>query len=181
MVEEEKLIRLAMTGDEQAFRFLVEKYRNYLFKVVYSVVRNEKDAEDVTQEVFVKIYYALPKYKKQGFKTWITRIAMNHSIDLTRKQQRKQESVVDLQELPSLFGKEDDAAVPLLKKEQQETVRKRIGELPVNYRDVIVAYYITEKNFKEIAEEQQVAVKTVEVKLHRARKWMKKHWKEDDF
>ena len=74
------------------------------------IVRNEKDAEDVTQEVFVKIYYALPKYKKQGFKTWITRIAMNHSIDLTRKQQRKQESVVDLQELPSLFGKEDNAA-----------------------------------------------------------------------
>jgi len=71
--------------------------------------------------------------------------------------------------------------VPLLKKEQRETVRKRIDELPINYRDVIVAYYITEKNFKEIAEEQHVAVKTVEVKLHRARKWMKKHWKEDDF
>ncbi len=160
---------------------LIEKYRHYLYKVVFSVVRNEKDAEDVTQEVFIKIYYALPKYQKQGFKTWITRIAMNHSIDLKRKQQRQKESVIDSAEHPQLFGNEENTEIPLLRREKQEVVRSRLNELPPNYRDVIVSHYISEKTYKEIAEEQQVAVKTVEVKLHRARKWMKKHWKEDDF
>jgi RNA polymerase sigma factor (sigma-70 family) len=53
--------------------------------------------------------------------------------------------------------------------------------MPPNYRDVIYAYYITEKSYKQIADEQQVEVKTIEMKLYRARNWMKKHWKEDDF
>ncbi|WP_078550836.1 RNA polymerase sigma factor [Litchfieldia alkalitelluris] len=180
-MEDEKLIEKAIAGNEQAFRLLVEKYRHYLYKVVYPVVRNEKDAEDVTQETFIKIYYALPKYQKQGFKTWITRIAMNTAIDVTRKQVRKQESAVDDEILKQVTGTEVSAAVSLLRKEQREVVRTRIKELPDNYRDVIEDYYITEKNYKQIAEEQNVAVKTVEVKLHRARKWIKKHWKEDDF
>ncbi|MBD8069635.1 sigma-70 family RNA polymerase sigma factor [Bacillus sp. PS06] len=180
-MEDEKLIEKAIAGNEQAFRFLIEKYRNYLYKVVYSVVRNENDAEDVTQEAFIKIYYALPKYQHQGFKTWMTRIAMNTAIDLKRKHARQKESVVEQDALSVMAESEEDVVVPLLRKEQSEVVRNRINELPDNYREVIQAYYLTEKNYKQIAQEQQVAVKTVEVKLHRARKWMKKHWKEDDF
>lgn len=181
VIGDEKLIEKAVKGNDQAFRLLIEKYRNYLFKVVYSVVRNEKDAEDVTQEAFIKIYYALPKYQNQGFKTWMTRIAMNTAIDLKRKHARQKESVVEHETLSVLSESEENVVVPLLRKEQQEVVRSRINELPDNYRGVIKDYYITEKNYKQIAQEQQVAVKTVEVKLHRARKWMKKHWKEDDF
>ena len=77
----------------------------------------------------------------------------------------------------------DDEMVvdPLLRKEQRDVVRDRINELPENYRDVIYAYYITEKNYRQIADEQQVEIKTIETKLYRARNWMKKHWKEDDF
>ncbi len=75
------LIEKVKNGNDHAFRLLVEKYRNLIFHIVYGILRNEKDAEDAAQEVFIKIYTSLPQYEKQGFKTWISRIAVNHAID----------------------------------------------------------------------------------------------------
>ena len=73
------------------FECSLKNIGTYIFHTVYSVLRNEKDAEDAAQEVFLKIYTSLPQYEKQGFKTWITRIAVNHAIDIRRKQVRRQE------------------------------------------------------------------------------------------
>lgn len=168
-------------GDEHAFRLLIERYKNALFKVIYPILRDEKDAEDAAQEVFLKIYYALPGYNSEGLKTWMTRIAVNHAIDVKRKKQRQRETVIEVEELSQISQSEESVVVPLLQKEQRELVRNRLEEMPPNYRDVIYAYYITEKSYKQIADEQRVEVKTVETKLYRARNWMKKHWKEDDF
>ncbi|WP_431731880.1 sigma-70 family RNA polymerase sigma factor [Bacillus timonensis] len=148
---------------------------------MYPVLRHEKDAEDAEQEVFLKIYYALPQYSAQGFKAWITRIAINHAIDVKRKKQRQHELIIEPDELPALSSSEENVVIPLLRKEQRELVKNRLHDMPANYREVIEAYYIAEKSYKQIATEQQIEVKTVEIKLYRARNWMKKHWKEDDF
>lgn len=67
----------------------MEKHRDYLFRSIYSVLKDQKEAEDATQEVFIKIYTSLPKYENQGFKTWITRIAINHAIDMRRKNKEE--------------------------------------------------------------------------------------------
>jgi len=68
-VLDDGLIEKIKSGNDHAFRLLVEKYRNHVFHTVYGVLRNEKDAEDAAQEVFMKIYTSLPQYEKQGFKT----------------------------------------------------------------------------------------------------------------
>lgn len=180
-IQDEKLLEQIISGDEQAFRIFIEQYRNYLFKTIYAILRNEKDAEDAAQEAFIKIYYALPHYEAQGLKTWMTRIAVNHAIDIKRRLQRQRERDTDSVEWTSSQAFVENAEAPLLKKEQSEMVRMRLHELPANYREVIVAYYIQEKSYKQIAEEQQVEVKTIETKLYRARSWIRKHWKEDDF
>ncbi len=177
---DEALIEKIKNGNDHAFRLLVEKYRNVVFYAVYGVLRNEKDAEDAAQEVFMKIYTSLPRYEKQGFKTWVTRIAVNHAIDIKRKKvRRKEDQQVEYEE----FHAEPAASVELqvLKKEQQQELRKRIDELPENYRRVVRGFYIQEKSFQELSEEENVLPKSIEVKLYRARQWMKKHWKEDDF
>ncbi|TXK90620.1 sigma-70 family RNA polymerase sigma factor, partial [Parageobacillus sp. SY1] len=164
-IQDEALIAKARKGDEHAFRLLIEKYRNYLFKTVYSIIRNEKDAEDVTQEVFVRIYFSLPRYQSQGFKTWMTRIAVNYAIDVKRKMQRQREEVME-----SIEAEADERVeVSVMKKEERERIRQRLEEIPLNYRDVIYAYYIDEKSYQQIAKEQNVEVKTVETKLYRAR------------
>ncbi|MFS0820642.1 sigma-70 family RNA polymerase sigma factor [Bacillus sp. 1P02SD] len=180
-MQDEVLIEKAKAGDEHAFRLLIEKYKNLVFKAIYPVLRHEKDAEDAAQEVFLKIYYALPQYSAQGFKGWITRIAVNHAIDVKRKKQRQNELILEPDDLPALSSSEESVVIPLLRKEQRELVKNRLHDMPANYREVIEAYYIAEKSYKQIAIEQQLEVKTVEMKLYRARNWMKKHWKEDDF
>jgi RNA polymerase sigma factor (sigma-70 family) len=138
-------------------------------------------AEDAAQEVFMKIYNSLSQYESQGFKTWMTRIAVNHAIDIKRKQARRKEDVVEALEQQVLGTPKDGVEKELIVNERQRLVRKRLDELPENYRDVIYGFYIAEKSYQQLAEEQNVQVKTIETKLYRARNWMKKNWKEDDF
>ncbi len=152
-----------------------------MFRTIYSVLKDQKEAEDATQEVFIKIYTSLPKYENQGFKTWITRIAVNHAIDMRRKRQRRKEEMTE--ELESHIGgsQADDVELEVIKRERQKLVQQRLEEVPANYRDVIYGFYIQEKSYQEMASEQNVQVKTIETKLYRARLWIKTHWKEEDF
>ena len=170
-----------LEGNDHAFRLLVEKYRNDVFRTVFAVLRDQKEAEDAAQEVFMKIYTSLPKYEYQGFKTWMTRIAVNHAIDVKRKQARRREEVADTLEQQALATPRDSVEKKIIEQDRRTLVRKKLNEVPENYREVIYGFYIAEKSYQQMAEEQNVQVKTIETKLYRARSWMKKNWKEDDF
>ncbi len=152
-----------------------------MFRTVFAILRDQKEAEDAAQEVLIKLYTSLPQYGNQGFKTWLTRIAVNHAIDVKRKQARKLEETVQDTEQPGIAAAQDSVEKQVIHNEQRRLVRKRLDELPENYRDVIYGFYIAEKSYQQMAEEQNVQVKTIETKLYRARHWMKKNWKEDDF
>ena len=173
-----------LEGRTECYRILVERYRSYLYQVVYAVVRSPMDAEDVTQEAFLKIYSALPLYRKQGLKTWMTRIATNKAIDHVRKMRRRKEDTVEqVVHIPMNSGPPADSVQEgiLLHKEKKELLHRHLEEMPVNYRDVVIAYYFDEKTYQQIAVEQQIEIKTVESKLYRARHWIRKNWKEEDF
>ena len=180
MINDRQILDRAKTGDPQAFRMLAEAYLAHLYRSVYPILRNEKDAEDAVQEALIKIHAALPSYEGLGFKTWITRIAVNQAIDMKRKMKRQPEAA---SEDPGtiLEPAGDSVEQPILKKELRAKVRSRLDELPESYRDLIIDYYIQEKSYKEIAEARAMEPKTVEVKLYRARNWMRKHWKEEEF
>jgi RNA polymerase sigma factor (sigma-70 family) len=189
ILTDEQLIVSVLQGNQQAFRLLLERYSNQIFKIVFGIVRNQKDAEDITQEAFIQIYQSLSSYKNQGFKTWMVRIATNKAIDFNRKQQRRKEDLLEVFE-PSYeqFGvdieqpkSQSPPDVQLIHNEQRQLVQRRLADVPSNYRDVIFAYYIEEKSYNEIANDQGVEVKTIETKLYRARKWMQKHWREEEF
>lgn len=180
-ISEAELIAKAKDGDERAFRLLVVKYQNDVFRVVYSVLRDEKEAEDAAQEVFLKVYYSLSQFENKGFKTWLTRIAVNHAIDIRRKKMRQPEDVVESFEFGVMTVAEQSVEKQVLSKEKRDLVQKRIAELPENYREVIYGFYIEEKSYQQMADEQNVQLKTIETKLYRARRWMREHWKEDDF
>lgn len=181
IIEETEWIERSIAGEAEAFRCLMDKYGPYLFHVVYSVLRSTKDAEDVTQEVLLKIYASLPQYRHQGLKTWMTRIAVNKAIDFKRAMERKREQLSDEMEqhvpTDNVYSLEDE----VLNKQQQQKIRDYLDHMPVNYRDVVVAFYMEEKTYQEIAAEQGVALKTVESKLYRAKQWIRKHWKEEDW
>ncbi|WP_197969965.1 sigma-70 family RNA polymerase sigma factor [Mesobacillus harenae] len=158
---------------------LVEKYRSEVFRTIYAVLRDESEAEDASQEVFMKIYNSLPSYQNQGFKTWIIRIAVNHAIDIKRRKGRFREELSNT--IESAGPETESVETVFINKEQQRFVRQKLNELPENYREVIYGFYIDEKSYQQMAIEQNVQVKTIETKLYRARHWMKSHWKEDEF
>jgi RNA polymerase sigma factor (sigma-70 family) len=180
-MSDELLIRKVLHQNEHAFRLLVEKYRNDVFRTIFAILRHQKESEDAAQEVFIKIYTSLPNYENQGFKTWITRIAVNHAIDIKRKQNRRSEDIVGDLAQNEPVTPVDSVEHEVLFREKKQKVHDKLEELPENYRDVIYGYYIAEKSYQQMAIEQNVQVKTIEMKLYRARNWMKKHWKEDDF
>ncbi|WP_102272856.1 RNA polymerase sigma factor [Cytobacillus massiliigabonensis] len=180
-ISDQVLIQKVKSGNDHAFRLLVEKYRNDLFRTIFAVLRDQKEAEDAAQEVFLKIYTSLPQYEDQGFITWITRIAVNHAIDVKRKRDRRQEDTLEIVEYDFQESQSESVEAEIINKERRTLVRKKINELPANYRHVIYDFYIAEKSYQQMAEEQNVGIKTIEMKLYRARLWMKKHWKEDDF
>ena len=168
-----------MEGNSHAFSLLVNKYRQDLFKVIIGIVKNSKDAEDLTQEVFIKIYTSLGSYQNQGFKTWMSRIAVNHSIDWLRKQKDVLQQMDE--EMENMLAASTQLENDFLEKELRQLVHKKILELPANYLDVVQLFYLEGKTYEEIASIKQVEKKTVETQLYRARLWMRKHWKEEEF
>jgi RNA polymerase sigma factor (sigma-70 family) len=176
-----EVVRLVLAGDKAAFRVLLERYRSYVYQVAFSVLKEPRYAEDAAQEAFVKLYYALPQYEHQGFKTWLTRIALNQAIDVKRKLQRQREDPVDWTEAEPAAFSDSPADSDALRNLGAEELRQKLGDMPDSYRQVVHAYYFEDLSYQEIAKKHSVAVKTVESQLYRARLWMRKHWKEEDF
>lgn len=159
----------------------MNKYQSYLYHVAFSVLRSSKDAEDVTQEALLKIYASLPQYQHQGFKTWITRITVNKAIDYKRSLERKREQLTDEPELLIPVNPTHTVEEEVLHNHRRRRIRECLEDMPDNYRDVVVAFYIEDKSYQEIAIEQGVTLKTVESKLYRAKQWIRKHWKEEEW
>ncbi|WP_148135809.1 RNA polymerase sigma factor [Candidatus Formimonas warabiya] len=178
---EEQLIRQILTGEEEAFRLLVEKYKAYVFAVIFSFVQEKDQAENVAQEVFLQVFRSLPQYRFHSFKSWIGKIAVRKAIDWRRARVRlsREEFSGD----PGTAGERVWALTPspediFFQKEQEARVRKVCGRLPEIYGNVLIKFYFQEKSYQEIAKEEGTTVKTVESRLYRARILFRKKWEE---
>jgi RNA polymerase sigma factor (sigma-70 family) len=113
----------------------------------------------------------------------MTRIAVNKAIDYTRKAHRQREvATACMEELfidLSYYTYHLDQ--PIIKQEQRDFVTKLLGSVPLSYRNIMKDYYMEEKSHRQIAEEYGIEVRSVESKLYRAKKWLREHWKEEDF
>ncbi|GAB6990254.1 RNA polymerase sigma factor [Paenibacillus pini] len=169
-------------GEQAAFRIIVERYGQHVFHTAYSVLRNTKEAEDAAQETFIQVYKSLPEYRSQGFKTWLTRIALHKAIDAKRKlSRRREDQAFDATVMEQWPSAEEDVVVQLIRQEKRETLERKLARLPEQHREILTLFYIQEKSYEEIATEQEIAVKTVESRLYRARGWVRNHWKEEEW
>lgn len=168
------IIKKAAKGDKDAFRIIVEQYKNLVFAACYKIVQDPHEAENLTQETFLKIYKSLSQYRYQGFKAWVMRIAVNKAIDSKRKMKKIKEreinnvEVMDFIEDPKLAVQEQ-----LVKKEEAQQLALCCKELPEKYSEIINLYYMENKSCKEIAFEQNINIKTVQTRLARGRKLLK--------
>ena len=111
--------------------------------MLYEVITDEQEAEDAAQETFLQIYNSLSEYREQGFKTWLTRIALHKAIDLKRKRERRREQQGDVIELASRMPVQSEHILQgLLVEEQRDELRQKIKQLPDGHQTVITSYSI---------------------------------------
>ena len=180
-IHDDLFIKKMQEGNQQALRVIIERYKNHVFKVIFAVVRDAQEAEDLTQETFIKMVDALSTYQSQGFKTWLSRIALHKAIDFHRKKRKSMEDLLAFDQEYEHLIKVNSVEQAFLEQEQISLVHQSVDKMPVNYRHVVYSYYIEGKTYSEIANQYQMAEKTVEMRLYRARKWMKTNWEEGDF
>jgi RNA polymerase sigma factor (sigma-70 family) len=180
MKAEDFLIKKAAAGDKAAYEQLVDKYKKYVFAIVLNLTRDSFHAENIAQEVFLQVYISLPRYRFEGFRTWIGRIAVRKAIDWKRKQQRIAEK--EMRAAEEKLAAQEERGTPedtLIRQEEAQKIRSLCSRLPDSYRTVVEKYYFSGKSYRQIADEEGLALKTVETRLYRARQKLKEQWKEE--
>lgn len=182
-LEDRELVVACLSDDATAFGRLFEKYRERIFRVLFGVVRNREDALEATQEVFVKIHRALPRFDPKGrFFTWAYRIAVNQGIDHLRQRKTRKELPLDpgggviepSTTEPTRGGSaQPGPVVELERKEILQRVEEAIEGLSEDQRAVFMLYSFEGMSYGEIAETTGVPIGTVMSRLFYARKKVK--------
>lgn len=174
---EREWILAAIQGDDDAFACLVEVYQRPVYNLCYRMLGDPAEAEDASQEAFMKAYRALRRYDpNRKFVNWLLSIASNHSIDRLRKRRLKTTSLEEL--LPGQM-KPDPNPGPesrLSMDEGRQSVREMLETLSEVDRAAIVMRYWYDMSYEEIAQSLDLTVLAVKSRLHRARRDMAKEF-----
>lgn len=166
-----ELVRKALDGDERAFARIVEGHHGMVFSVVRAILGNRDDVEDTVQEIFIKVYRNLVRFRGESkLSTWICRIAHNESINAANRIRH------DHGPLEEAFGLGTDRGNPDRAhriRKMRETLEKIMSELDEQYRVVLELRYMGEKSYIEIAEIMEIPIGTVKTYIHRAKAALK--------
>lgn len=169
------LITRFQSGDESAFRPLMERHVERVRNLVYSVFRSRELVDDLTQDVFLKAYGALARFRfDAAFSTWLYRIAINHCRDEMRK--RRLRRAFSLHAL--LEGRDEEVtrktAVHPVEHETRELIERGLRRLPEKYRLAVILKDMEGLSYEEIAEVMRCEVGTVKSRLSRGRDMLRR-------
>jgi RNA polymerase sigma factor (sigma-70 family) len=169
-----ELVRQILNGNSNAFRFLVAKHQRLVMHIVGRIVQRQEDAEDICQEVFIKVFSKLKNFRGDSkLSTWIARIAYNISISYISRNLKNE---LSYDESPVLIANEKDDGANQKIIERDEVKRyllTLIEQLPVQYRTVLTLFHLEEFSYKEIEEITKMPEGTIKSYLSRARKILK--------
>ena len=166
------LVQRILKGDQSAFRALVIRYQNLVFTLALRIVSTREEAEEVAQDVFMKVYSSLSAFEgKSKFSSWIYRIAYNTALTKIRNQ-RPDVSSLDNEKTADAMNNRMGTAVynDAERTFRTEHVSKAIKLLNPEDASVITLFYISEQSMEEIAQILNIEPNAAKVRLHRARK-----------
>lgn len=158
-------------GDSSAFAILVERYKDLVYTIAYRMLKHREEAEEVSQDTFIKVYKSLHKFKGDSkFSTWIYKVAYNSCLDRLKKQKRTQHTV-NIDEFTEYKIKTLDNALEHLEvKERQEAIKRCMDLLPADDNVLLTLFYFEELSLEEISKVTGITANTVKVRLFRSRK-----------
>jgi RNA polymerase sigma-70 factor (ECF subfamily) len=177
------LITLYRNGNEAAFNLLVDRYQSKVFTTIFLIVKDQDVAEDLLQDVFVKVLHTFnsDKYNEEGkFQPWVMRIAHNLAIDYFRKAKRYPTILLEdgSNLLNSLSFAEDSSEEQRIKEETLAWVRNLIDELPEAQKEVVIMRHYLDMSFQEIAEQTGVSINTALGRMRYALNHIRKKMKQ---
>jgi RNA polymerase sigma-70 factor (ECF subfamily) len=172
--DDQELVQLCLQNDPDAFRKLLDRYKNRVFSLIYRMVQNPSDAEDLAQESFLKAFKNLPSYDpSRPFLSWLFKITHNTTIDFLRARKPQALSIhdennpIDLEDTRPTQEKVVEAL------SQGKRMESLLISLPPLYREVLLLRHQEELEYSEIAKILGIPVGTVKNRLYRARDLLK--------
>jgi RNA polymerase sigma-70 factor, ECF subfamily len=161
-----RVLRQAQHGDEEAFSLIVAEYQLPVFNYVFRLVGDRELAEDLTQDVFLRVFHALPQFAlRSTFKTWLFQVAKNRVLDEFRARERRPHTVIDIEEAPPV-----PALDPSLERsELLDAVWRAIENLSADLKMPLLLRDVVGLSYTEIAEALEVALPTVRWRIYQAR------------
>jgi RNA polymerase sigma-70 factor (ECF subfamily) len=161
------LVAGARRGDPSAFDEIVRRHQRRVYNLAYRMLRRREDAEDVTQEAFLRAFESLPRVRESAaIGAYVCRIAANLCVSWLRARRGEDEVKVDPDSLP--------AAAPSAEADEMgRRAREAVAQLPPRYRLAVVAYYLEGQSYEEAARTVGVKVRTLKTRLYRARKMLR--------
>lgn len=170
-LNDNELISKVLSGDQQAYAALVNRYQNYVFTLALRFTKNREDAEEVSQDIFIKAYRALADFRGASkFSTWLYTIVNTTCITFLRKKKLEVHSL-DNEKVFEVADNQDSGMRANLveQKSRQAMVNHAIKMLSTDDAEVITLFYKSEQTLEEIAQILGIEANTVKVRLHRAR------------
>lgn len=186
--EDIQLVARARTGDERAFRALLEKYERAVFTICLRMVRNRDEATDLAQESFIKVFASLDRYNPAyAFSSWLFKITSNLCIDHLRKRRIITFAMDEpVESEKGEFTRQYVAPDPtpdesFSRNEKMQKLDAGIAALPEHYRIMLVLRHQEDMSYEEIAESLAIPLGTVKARIHRAREMLKTILEDSDF
>jgi len=169
-LETAKLISLCLQGDESAWKMMVNTYAPQIFNLAYHFTGTREEAEDLTQEIFLKLFSSIKKYKEEmNFTAWLLALARNHLIDRYRREKKAKSMRQELDENLLTEASELSPENNLARKEVQTLVWQALDQLSPEVRLSIILFDILGKTYEEVAEILNIPVGTVKSRINRGR------------
>lgn len=169
---DEEVVGRVLQGETALFEIIMRRYNQRLYRVAYSILRNESEAEDVMQDAYVRAYQHLDQFARRAkFSTWLTRIAVHEALARVQRRRRVQEldAEPDGGYMNLLTANAPDPEQQASNHELVALLQRAVLALPVNYRSVLVLRDIEEMSTADTAEALELTEENVKVRLHRAR------------
>lgn len=175
---DEKLVELALTGDADAFGWIVRRWERKIFALCYGMLGRDEEARDAAQETFVSAFRNLKGFRGDAkVSSWLHRIAVNQCLTKLRRQKTRNEEPLESESDDASFFFASPEPLPLGETEQKErieTVRRAVGALPPDLKQVVVMKEFEDMTFQEISETLEIPLSTVKSRLYTALKQLKK-------
>jgi RNA polymerase sigma factor (sigma-70 family) len=168
-LNEQDLIQRAKNGDVAAFEAMVQTHWQIALRVAFLVVGDQTEAEDVTQEAFVKAYHAMSRFRvDSSFRPWLLRIVRNEALNQRRRRSRQERLSLRLTHDPVSGGAAPSPETTVMTAVERRTILEAVNALPDRYRDVVIHRYLLDLSEAETAATLRIPAGTVKSRTARA-------------